>query len=296
MNTAVRSAFQRMGTEYRQPAGAPTGAAAGSGPGTASGYGAPAGSGFGAPGGYVAPGGYGAPGGYRQTAGYPPVPPVPSYMGPQRVFSAARAYDKLIVLCIMAIISAAFGYAVVPTGAAFACLGVAFAIVLVSWFRMRWARVLAPTYSILEGVGLGSISGAYATLGHGIVPLAIVFTAATFIGALVLYRTGLVRVTPRMMSLAFMGALGIMAVGALSLLGLSLPGVNSFGTFGLVFGIVALAIAVLNLFTDFAYITQAEQQQLSAEAEWAAAFAIMTALVLVYVSILRILASAYGRR
>ena len=132
--------------------------------------------------------------------------------------------------------------------------------------------------------------------GHGIVPLAIVFTAAVFVGALVLYRTGLVRVTPRMMSLAFMGALGLVAVGVLSLVGLSLPGVNSFGTAGLVFGVIALAIAVLNLFTDFQYITNAEAAGLSADAEWAAAFAMMTALVLVYISMLRILAGAYGGR
>jgi len=32
----------------------------------------------------------------------------------------------------------------------------------------------------------------------------------------------------------------------------------------------------------------------SAEAEWAAAFAMMTALVLVYISMLRILGAAYG--
>ncbi|MBO0731463.1 MAG: Bax inhibitor-1/YccA family protein, partial [Acidimicrobiaceae bacterium] len=246
MNTAVRSAFQRIGTEYRP---------------------------------VPAPAGPGQP--------YPPYAPV-------RTFSASRALDKLIALCIVAVVSAAFGYAVVPRGVAFACMVLAFGVVLVSWFRMGWARVLAPAYSLLQGVALGSVSAAYASVAHGIVPLAIVFTAAVFVGALVLYRTGLVRVTPRMMSLAFMGALGIVAIGVLSLIGLSLPGVNSFGTAGLVFGLFAMAVAVLNLFADFEYMTRAEAAGISAEAEWAAAFAIMTALVLVYISMLRILASAYG--
>ncbi len=245
MNTAVRSAFQRIGTEYRQPAGSP---------------------------------------------GYAP----PGYYQPARTFSASRAFDKLIALCIVAVVSAAVGYAVVPSGVAFACMVLAFGVVLVSWFRMHWARVLAPVYSVLQGVALGSVSAAYASFGHGIVPLAIVFTAAVFVGALVLYRTGLVRVTPRMLSLAFMGALGILAIGVLSLIGLSLPGVNSFGTAGLVFGLFAMGVAVLNLFADFEFMMRAEAAGFSAEAEWAAAFAIMTALVLVYISMLRILGSAYG--
>lgn len=230
-------------------------------------------------------------GGDQTTRSLPPYP-----FAPETRFSAARTYDKLIVLAVLALVSAAVGYVAVPSGVAFACMAAAFALVLVSWFRMQWAKVIAPAYSILEGVALGSVSGAYATLGHGIVPLAIVFTAAVFVATLVLYRTGLVRVTPRMMSLAMIGGFGIMVVALLSLIGLSVPGVNSFGTFGLLFGIFALAVAVLNLFTDFEWVTRSEAIGVSAEGEWPAAFAMMTALVLVYISMLRILASAYGGR
>ncbi|MHB1535930.1 MAG: Bax inhibitor-1/YccA family membrane protein [Acidimicrobiales bacterium] len=274
MNTAVRSAFKRIDTEYRPPA--PPGQG-GPGP-VAQGPGDPASQGYG-------PGGP-ASQGYSWGD--------PTYLAPQQTFSANRAFDKLIILVLMAVVSAAVGYVAVPPGLAFGCMAVAFGLVLIGWFRMRWAKVIAPLYAVLEGLALGSFSGVYATIGHGIVPMSIVFTAAVFVATLVLYRTGLVRVTPKMMSLAFMGAIGLIAVGALSLLGLSLPGVNSFGTFGLIFGVAALVIAVLNLFTDFAYVTNSEASGVSAEAEWAAAFAMMTALVLVYISILRILASAYG--
>ncbi|MDQ2754024.1 MAG: Bax inhibitor-1/YccA family protein [Actinomycetota bacterium] len=275
MNTAVKSAFDRIDKDYRP------GSARGPGAGPSS----PAAGGAFVPGSAPANGlSYGVGGGQPSTTPYAPANP----------FSAARAYDKLVVLCLLAVISAAVGYVAVPTGVAFACMGVAFALVLVSWFRMQWAKVIAPAYSVLEGVALGAISASYATIGHGIVPTAIVFTAGVFVAALVLYRTGLVRVTPRMMNLAFMGALGIIAVSLLSLVGLSVPGINSFGIGGLIFGFLALGVAVLNLFTDFEYVARSEQRQVSADAEWAVAFAMMTALVLVYVSILRILASAYG--
>jgi uncharacterized YccA/Bax inhibitor family protein len=211
-------------------------------------------------------------------------------------FSAGRAYDKLIVLVILAMVSAAVGYLAVPAGVAFGCMAVAFGLVLLSWFRMRWAKVIAPAYSVFEGVALGAISASYSTLGHGIVPTAIVFTAAVFLGCLALYRTGLVKVTPRMMSLAGIGALGLIAVGVLSLLGLSLPGFSSFGPLGLIIGAFMLGVAVLNLFTDFEWVQRSEAMGVSADGEWAAAFAMMTALVLVYISMLRILASLYGGR
>jgi uncharacterized YccA/Bax inhibitor family protein len=87
-----------------------------------------------------------------------------------------------------------------------------------------------------------------------------------------------------------------MIVAGLSLVGLSLPGFNSFGPLGVVIGVVFLAVAVLNLFNDFAFVDRAESAGLPADAEWSAALAMMTALVLVYISMLRIIASLYGGR
>jgi uncharacterized YccA/Bax inhibitor family protein len=325
MDTATKTAFERINKEYatnprraaaRAAGGTTTAPPRPTGPSTndpapfgGGGYDVPAsGSGYGAGQGYQAPvggrwgsggwgnggsgGGRGWGGGGWGGGGWGG--DASSSLTDTRPFSAARAYDKLVVLCIIALLSAAFGYLAVPIGLAFVCMVGAFALVIVSWFRMRWARVIAPAYSVLEGIALGAISSEYASLGHGIVPTAIVFTAGVFVAALVLYRTGLVRVTPRMMSLAFMGCLGLVAVGILSVFGLSLPGVNSFGSAGLIFGVIALGIAVLNLFTDFEYVNRSEQLRVSADAEWAAAFAMMTALVLVYISILRILGAAYG--
>ncbi len=47
------------------------------------------------------------------------------------------------------------------------------------------ARYLAPVYSVIEGLALGSVSKLCSSLGHGIVPTAIIFTtAAVFVGAL----------------------------------------------------------------------------------------------------------------
>jgi uncharacterized YccA/Bax inhibitor family protein len=209
-------------------------------------------------------------------------------------FSATRTYDKLAGLCAVALVSGVIGYLAVPPSTAYGFMVVAFVLVLIGWFRMRWARYLAPAYSVTEGLALGSVSALFAGFGHGIVLTAIMFTAGVFAGALIAYRTGLVRVTRRMVSLALMGGLGLVAVGLLSLIGVSVPGINDLSGAGLVFSIAALAIAVVNLFADFQFVARSEAAGFSAEGEWAAAFAMMTALVLVYISMLRILGAAYG--
>jgi uncharacterized YccA/Bax inhibitor family protein len=328
MATAVKSAFDRINKEYSTAgttsrAGAPTTAPpvrpTGPSPDDPAPFGAP--SGYGPGNGYTPNGGYGAQPGYSPQPGYGPPAggggggfgggrfgggrgwgggggsfgnvPSAAQVG-TRPFSAARAFDKLTVLAIVALVAGIFGYAAVPTGLAFVCVIAALAVSMVSWYRVRWAKYLAPSYAVLEGLALGTISSLYASAGHGIVPVAIVFTGGVFFATLVLYRTGLVRVTPRLVSLAAIGAVGLMAVFILSLLGLSLPGVNDFGGAGIIFGILILGVAVLNLFTDFEYVRQSERLQVSSEAEWAAALAMMTALVLVYLSILRILGSMYG--
>jgi uncharacterized YccA/Bax inhibitor family protein len=261
----MKSAFDRIQTEYRG-----TGSAS---PDTAPAY-------------------EGAP--PTAFGGQPGHPGYQSPFAPTEPFSANRAYDKLAGLCLAALVAGIVGYFAVPPDTAYGFMVVAFVLVLVSWFRMRWARYIAPVYSVVEGLALGSLSKLFSSFGHGIVPTAIIFTAAVFVGALVLYRTGLVRVTPRMMSLAFMGALGIVAVSLLSLIGLPIPGLSNLTGVGLVFSVLALGIAVLNLFTDFEFVMQSEARGAPAEAEWAAALAMMTALVLVYISMLRILGAAYG--
>ena len=111
--------------------------------------------------------------------------------------------------------------------------------------------------------------------------------------ALVLYRTGIVRVTPRMTSLALMGGFGILVVAFLSLIGLSVPGVNELTGAGLVFSMLALGRGAQSLHR-LPLHHPGGGRGVSAAGEWPAAFAMMTALVLVYISMLRILGAANG--
>jgi len=163
---------------------------------------------------------------------------------------------------------------------------------LLGIFKPDLARVCAPIYALAEGAVLGFISRLYAQDAGGVVPLAILFTGAVFLGCLVAFRSGLVRVTPKFLTLTMIASFGLMALFVASLLGLPIPGVSDIGTKGLIFGVIGLGVGVLNLFVDFSAIQAMEEQGADAKGEWFGALILLTSLVLVYISILRILGAS----
>lgn len=207
-------------------------------------------------------------------------------------FTAAGVYDKLAGLLFVVAVSATVGAFFLPLPAVIGLLLVAVVSSLVGIFKPALARICAPIYAVAEGAVLGAISRLYAEQGGGIVPLSILLTGAVFVGCLVAFRTGLVRVTPRFVTLTLIASLGLMAVFVASLLGLPIPGVDDVGTLGLVFGVIGLGVGVLNLFVDFAAIQGMEEQGADARGEWYGALILLTSLVLVYISILRILGAS----
>jgi uncharacterized YccA/Bax inhibitor family protein len=237
-----------------------------------------------------------------------------------RPFTATGVYDKVLILFVLAVATGIGGYLFATSAAAVVAIIVAFATSMIGIFVPRLAKFTAPVYALTEGFALGWISARYSDIRHDIVPLSILITGAIFFAALFLFRTGLVKVTHRFVTMTIMATAGLAAVFILALFGISLPGVNDLGSRGIIFGVIGLVIAVMNLFVDFQFIQQMADGtaapmrprlrrgignsawptqapvMLSSDAEWYAAQSLMLALVLVYLSILRILASSAGGR
>ncbi len=207
-------------------------------------------------------------------------------------FSASGVYDKLAGLLFVVALSAVVGAFFLPGPAVIVLLLVALASSLVGIFKPNLARVCAPIYAVAEGAVLGYISRLYSADAGGIVPLAILFTGAVFVACLAAFRTGLVKVTPKFLMLTMIASFGFMALFVASLLGLPIPGLQDVGTTGLIFGVIGLGVGVLNLFVDFAAIQDMEERGADSRGEWFGALILLTSLVLVYVSILRILAAS----
>jgi uncharacterized YccA/Bax inhibitor family protein len=160
-------------------------------------------------------------------------------------------------------------------------------------FRPARANVCAPIYAVAMGGVLGWVSRFYSSGNSTIVPLAILGTTGIFFGALVLYRTGLVRVTNRFTQVTMVATVGLLAVMIAVFLGVRIPYTSQGLTYLLVFGVLYLFIAIMNLFVDFNFVYMAQKAGVSKEGEWFSALAIMFSLVMVYLALLRILG---GRR
>jgi uncharacterized YccA/Bax inhibitor family protein len=220
--------------------------------------------------------------------------PSPTSVTDRAPFVANDVFDKVALLATMALASGvAFAVANPAPGIMVVVLIGAAVCGLVGIFRPARARILAPVYALAMGGVLGWVSRFYAHGNGAVVPLAILGTTAIFFSVLFAYRTGIVKVNQRFVQVTIIAGIGLLVMMVAVMLGLTIPYAGRSMTYLLVFGVLYLFIAVLNLFVDFSYVYQAQKAGVSKDGEWFAALAIMFSLVMVYLALLRILG---GRR
>ncbi|HKS44650.1 MAG TPA: Bax inhibitor-1/YccA family protein [Amycolatopsis sp.] len=169
---------------------------------------------------------------------------------------------------------------------------VGFGLSLVMIFRQKPSGPMTLIYSAAEGVFLGAISGIFEYLWSGIVLQAILGTAGVFIAMLVVYRTGAVKVTPRLTKWIIGATAGVVILMLVNLL-LGFFGVNmglrDGGTLAIIFSLVVIGIAAFNFLLDFDMADRMIREGMPAKWAWFAAFGLMTTLVWLYLEILRLL-------
>ncbi|WP_326995184.1 Bax inhibitor-1/YccA family protein [Chitinophaga sp. 212800010-3] len=174
-----------------------------------------------------------------------------------------------------------------------------FVLAMIIIFKKEWSGYLAPAYAIAEGLFLGAVSAAFNAQWQGIVLQAVGLTFGTFIAMLVLYRTGVIRATERFKSIVITATMGIaifyLIAIVLRLFHIEMPLIHSSGTFGIIFSLVVVGIAAMNLILDFDMIEQGAAQGAPKYFEWYASFGLMVTLVWLYLEILRLL-SKLNRR
>jgi uncharacterized YccA/Bax inhibitor family protein len=158
----------------------------------------------------------------------------------------------------------------------------------------RAAPIIAPLYALCEGILLGILSHVYNVEFDGIVLQAVVATVAVFTTTLVLYVTGIIKVTARFATavVVAMSALLLVWVTAwvLSLFGVNLHYLYAPTPLGIVLSLGVVVLGALNFPLDFEFIQGAEQAGMPKYMEWYGAFGLMLSLIWIYVSILRLLA------
>jgi uncharacterized YccA/Bax inhibitor family protein len=166
------------------------------------------------------------------------------------------------------------------------------------WFP-KASPITAPIYAALEGIVLGAISSFFESRFPGIVFQAVGLSIGTLTMMLILYGTGIIRVTQKFM-IGVVAATGAVALVYLvdivaSLFGTRLPYIHESGLVGIGFSLVVVAIAALNLILDFDFIYQGVQRRAPKYMEWYGGFSLLVTLVWMYLEILRLLAKLRSR-
>ena len=175
-----------------------------------------------------------------------------------------------------------------------------FVMALVTSFKKEWSGVTAPIYALLEGLFLGGLSAILELRFPGVAIQAVALTFGTCLCLLLAYRSGLIRAT-RKFTLGIVAATGgIALVYFLSMVvgffGIRVPYIFGSGPVGILFSLVVVVIAALNLILDFNFIEEGAMQGAPKYMEWYAAFGLMVTLIWLYLEILRLLTKLRDRR
>ena len=175
-----------------------------------------------------------------------------------------------------------------------------FIVAIITTFKRQWAPVTAPIYALLEGMVLGGVSAMFDLRYPGIAIQAVALTFGTLAALLLAYSSRVIKVTQKF-QLGVVAATGGIALFYFlqMILGFFhvpfLSSVNGSGTIGIVFSVIVVAVAALNLVLDFNFIEQGVNYGAPKYMEWYGAFGIMVTLVWLYLEILRLLAKMRDR-
>ncbi|MCZ2262625.1 Bax inhibitor-1/YccA family protein [Isoptericola sp. QY 916] len=165
---------------------------------------------------------------------------------------------------------------------------------LVNAFKRNPSPVLIMLYTVAQGVFLGGISKYYESFYDGVVGQAVLATICTFGAALLLFRSGKVRVTPKFTRWLLIGMVGYLVFSLVNVVlvwtgvleGWGMRG----GTLGIIIGLVAVGLAAASLIVDFDSIKRGVEAGVPAKFAWSAAFGLLVTLIWLYLEFLRLLA------
>ena len=235
------------------------------------------------------------------------VSPYISAKAPGQTMTANGAMSATMLLMVLLVAAATFGWSQVTAlesgqitfpswvmGGLIVGLVCAFGVM----FKPTAARILAPVYAIAQGSVVGAISKMFNVQYPGIVLQAVGATIGVFVMMLVLYRTGILRVTDKFRRIVIGATMGLMAFYLFSFVagffGANLIPTGS-STMSIGFSVLVAGLAAMNLALDFDFIDKAEAAGAPKHMEWFAAFGIMVTLVWLYLEILRLLAKMRDR-
>jgi uncharacterized YccA/Bax inhibitor family protein len=227
----------------------------------------------------------------------------------QEVMTVKGTLNKFGFLFLMVMASAFFSWYSFGKGVdvtsymwagAIGGLIVAFVII----FKKTWAPFLAPAYALLEGLFIGAISAyfnfAFAEKAPFIIIQAVGLTFGVALAMFALYNMRIIRATETFKSVIITATAGIAIFYLLTIVlrffNIDIPFVHQGSTFGIIFSLIVVGIAALNLILDFDMIEKGADAGAPKYMEWYGAFGLLVTIVWIYLEILRLLAKMNSRK
>jgi uncharacterized YccA/Bax inhibitor family protein len=176
-----------------------------------------------------------------------------------------------------------------------ALIGFVLAMVISFSKTIRPGLILA--YAAVEGVFIGAASSFFELLYPGIVAQAVLGTLAAFATMLVLYRSRVIRATPKFRRVLIMATVAFLALNLVNIVVVLFGGPSFFydsGLLGVGLSLLGVVLASLFLVLDFDFVEQGIRNQLPQQFAWMAAFGLVVTLVWLYLEMLRLIAILRG--
>lgn len=167
-------------------------------------------------------------------------------------------------------------------------------IALITAFVPKVSPFTTLVYAGVEGLVLGAFSRLLEIHYPGIALQAAAATFGIFGAMLVVYKTGIIKVTDRFRSVVGGAMMAIFIVYLASFLlrmfGIGIPFIHEGGPIGILFSLGVIVVASLMLLVDFDSMEQGERAGAPKYMEWYCTFGLLVTLVWIYVEVLRLLA------
>lgn len=166
------------------------------------------------------------------------------------------------------------------------------AVAILTYWRRDWAKFTLLVYSILKGIALGGMSLYFERRFLGMVSTTIFLTFGGLGALLLIYRTGIIKITTETRSLVYVVTGGIFIVYMFSwmlrYIDVRIPVIHDATLYGILFSLFALTMTSLNLILNFEYIERGVKYSNHCSMEWYATFGLLVTLVWFYLEIPRL--------
>lgn len=217
--------------------------------------------------------------------------------------------NKFGILFLLTMSTAGFAWKMAADGVdivgyMWTCIFATIGIAVIMGFKKNWAPYLAPIYALVEGFFVGGFSAyynfAFEKVAPNIITQAVALTFGVVIAMYGLYRFKIIQATPIFKKVIITATLGIavfylIAIG-LHFANIEIPFLHEGSTFGIIFSLVVVGLAAMNLILDFDLIENGAKKGAPKYMEWYCSFALLVTIVWLYLEILRLLAKLSSRK